>query len=174
MANFAEEMLSNKWVKISLYGMILLLIFWILFLLVKKFMDSQFKKSPKDLSSDAIKNIPDIPNEPPSSLTDAQAKVIADDLYYAMKGGGTYCMSMFNTIDPYRDDPNALIKIYQQFDIRDGENLGAWFRGDLSENCTNWSYISPYPCHIPTDCYNRDESEITCMRWYWKKSGLPI
>ena len=178
MANFAEDMLSNKWVKISIYGMILLLIFWILFLLVKKFIDSQFKKSKEDLSEDAIKNLPDLPNEPPSSINDAQAKVIADDLHAAMDVYGTYCISMFNAIDPYRDDGNALIKIYQQFGLRKYEgtevNLGAWFRGELSENCTNWSYVSPYPCDIPTDCYDRDKSEISCMQWYWKKSGLPI
>tara|TARA_R110000824_G_scaffold93950_4_gene227107 strand:- start:6393 stop:6926 length:534 start_codon:yes stop_codon:yes gene_type:complete len=177
MANFAEDMLSNKWVKMSIYGMILLLIFWVLFLLVKKFFEVAFVPSEEELSEDAIKNLPDLPNEAPSSITDAQAKVIADDLESAMLGttfDWTQCMSMFNAIDPYRDDGNALIKIYQQFGIRDGENLGAWFRGDLSQNCTNWSYVNPYPCDIPKDCYNRDESEMSCMQWYWKKSGLPI
>ena len=173
MANFAEEMLGNKWVKFSIYAMILLLIFWILFLLVKKLFETQFKQSPEELSEDAIKNLPELPNEAPSSITDAQAKVIADDLEASMIGGGTYCMSMFNAIDPYRDDPNALIKIYQQFGVRDGQNLGAWFRGDLSEYCSN-GFPWLYPCDIPTDCYNRDESEISCMQWYWKKSELPI
>jgi len=80
---------------------------------------------------------------------------------------------MFNSIDNYRDEPNALRMIYSEFGIRGGENLGAWFRGDLSVNCTiGFPYW--YPCDVPDDCYDENLDELSCMQWYWEKSKLPI
>ena len=173
---FVGEMFGNKWVKISIYTLIILLIFWVLFLLVKKLFEVAFIATEQDLTEEAIEDLPDLENEPPTTLSDAEARVIADDLESSMIGttfDWTYCMPMFNAIEPYRDDANALRKIYKEFGIRDGENLGAWFRGDLSINCTN-GFPYWYPCDIPTDCYNRNESEYSCMQWYWEKSQLPI
>tara|TARA_R110000787_G_scaffold224979_2_gene332962 strand:+ start:209 stop:742 length:534 start_codon:yes stop_codon:yes gene_type:complete len=174
--SFIGDMFGNKWVKISIYSLIILLIFWILFLLVKKLFQVAFVPTEEELSEEAINSLPVLPNEPISSITDAEALVIADDLEAAMVGDAfdwTYCMSMFNAINPYREDGNALRKIYQQFGIRDGSNLGAWFRGDLSQNCSN-GFPWTYPCDIPTDCYDNNESELSCMQWYFEKSNLPI
>ena len=173
---FIGEMLGNMWVKISIYSLIILLIFWILYLLVKKLFDAAFVPTQEELTQEAIDNLPELPEQPTSSISDAEALIIADDLESAMIGDTfdwTYCISMFNAIDPYRDDGNALRKIYQQFGIRDGENLGAWFRGDLSQNCTiGFPYW--YPCDVPQDCYDKNLDELSCMQWYWEASNLPI
>lgn len=175
---FIGDMLGNKWVKISIYSLIILLIFWILYLLVKKLFDAAFVMTEEELSEEAIENLPPIQEEPDAAISDEEALIIADGLYEAMYGGGTACYSMFAMIEPWREDGNSLRKIYSAFGKRSGAvsstkyDLFVWFRDDLSENCTNWQYLSPYPCDVPQDCFDEDLSEIGCMRWYWDAAEL--
>ena len=174
---FIGDMLGNKWVKISIYSLIILLIFWILYLLVKKLFDAAFVPTPEELSEEAIENLPPLAEEPDAEISDEEALVIADGLYDAMYGAGTACYSMFAMIEPWREDGNSLRKIYTAFGKRSGAvsstkyDLFSWFRGDLSVNCTN-GFPWIYPCDVPQDCYDENLSEIGCMRWYWDASGL--
>ena len=55
---FIGEMLGNKWVKISIYSLIILLIFWVLYLLVKRLFEAAFVPTPEELSEEAIENLP--------------------------------------------------------------------------------------------------------------------
>ena len=52
--SFIGDMFGNKWVKISIYSLIILLIFWILFLLVIKLFQVAFVPTEEELSEEAI------------------------------------------------------------------------------------------------------------------------
>jgi len=178
---FIGEMLGNKWVKISIYSLIILLIFWVLYLLVKKLFEAAFVPTPEELSEEAIENLPQLQEEPPAGISDEEALLIADNLEAAMKGAGTQCISMFNMIEPWREDGNSLRKIYSAFGKRSGlgggekQSLGSWFVNDLSENCINWGGASwLYPCDVPYECSwdQKNLNEIACMRLYWEKSNI--
>ena len=70
---FIGDMLGNKWVKISIYSLIILLIFWILYLLVKKLFDAAFVMTEEELSEEAIENLPPIQEEPDAAISDEEA-----------------------------------------------------------------------------------------------------
>jgi hypothetical protein len=178
-------MLGNKWVKISIYSLIILLIFWVLYLLVKRLFEAAFVPTPEELSEEAIENLPPNPEQPDAGISDEEALIIADGLENAMKGGGTTCLSMFKMIEPWKEDGNSLRKIYSAFGKRSGwmqsgkYDLFEWFRGDLSNNCINYDGLGGiikivYPCDVPDEC-SWDElnlNELACMRHYWEASGL--
>ena len=178
---FIGEMLGNKWVKISIYSLIILLIFWVLYLLVKRLFEAAFVPTPEELSEEAIETLPPNPELPDAGISDQEALIIADGLENAMKGSGTECISMFMMLEPWKDDGNSLRKIYSAFGKRSGQfqsgkyDLFEWFRGDLSDSCVNYDGLKwIYPCDVPNECSwdEKNLHELACMRYYWEKSGL--
>ena len=169
------EALDNKAVRIGIYIAISLLVIYVLWILVKKLIDSISKRNYEQEHIDQSENQEEIPSEPPSGLSENQALAIADSQHDAMNAwyGGTVCSSLFAGIEPYRENANDLIAIYNAFGVRGGENLFEWYRDELSQNCTN-GFPYWYPCDIPNDCYMRNDSELSCMRWYWEKSNLVL
>lgn len=167
------EALDNKGVRIAIYMIISLLVLYVMWILVKKLIKSLTERDYTQEHIDQSENQEEDPQEPPSTLTQNQALAIADSQHDAMEGAGTTCSSLFAGIEPYRNDKNNLIMIYNAFGVRDGENLFQWYRDDLSQNCTN-GFPWWYPCDIPDDCYDRNDSELSCMRWYWEKSDLVL
>ena len=174
---FVGGFMGNKWVRISIYSVLVLLIVWVLYLLGKKFMMMILAQTPADQKEDDVNAIDDENNQyPDTDLTDAEAQAIAEAAEAAFNPniiGGTVCDTLFSQIDPYRDDPNALRKIYKAYGVNgDGNTLFQEYIDELATNCTiGFPYL--YPCDVPLDCYNRNESELSCMRWYWSNSGLP-
>lgn len=182
---FVGGFFNNKWVKISIYAVLTLLIVWVLYLLAKKFLDMVTTMTTEEKSDKAIQDLTDEDNEyPDTTLSDAEAMTIADTTEGAFSeyawGMGTVCETLFDVIEPYRNDPNALRKIYKSYgkrDVGDGKmTLFQQYKSDLSVNCTNGCDFgfSLYPCDVPSDCGcgGRDYSELSCMRWYWENSGL--
>ena len=178
---FVGGLFGNKWVRVSIYSVLVLLIVWVLYILAKKFIDMIGSMSPEE---EKKKNIDDIQVEnneyADTPLSDAEAEAIADAAWQAMRGGwtglGTTCSTLFAQIDPWRDDPNALRKIYKAYDVRDGYTLFETYIDELSDHCTNGcDYgFTLYPCDVPYDCRcnGRDLTELGCMRWYWQNSGM--
>jgi hypothetical protein len=170
--------LGNKWVRISIYSVLVLLILWVLYVLAKKFITAIARPSAEENQQIQLENITTDNNEYPSTpMTESEAMQIADGAEGAMSGMGTSAMSLFEAIIPWQEDPNALRMIYQAFGTRDGQNLFQWYQGDLADICTNgcWAGFSLYLCDIPVNpcgCDYLDKTELGCMRYLWRNSGL--
>jgi hypothetical protein len=177
---FVGGFMGNKWVRVSIYSVLVLLIVWVLYLLAKKFIDMIGSMSPGEEKEKNIDAIDTDNNEyADTPLSDAEAEAIADAAYQAMRGGwtglGTTCSTLFSQIDPWRDDPNALRKIYKAYGVRDGYTLFETYVDELADSCGNNPYVGwMYPCDVPYDCgwNGRNLSELGCMRWYWENSGM--
>lgn len=178
---FVGGFMSNKWVRISIYSVLVLLIVWVLYLLGKKFMNMILASTPEDKKKEEIENIDVNDNEyADTPLSDAEADTIARAAHAAMKeggiyGGGTTCSTLFSQIDPWRDDANALRKIYKAYGTIYSNTLFEDYLSELADICANNPYVGwVYPCDVPSDCgwNGRNLSELGCMRWYWQNSGL--
>jgi len=81
-----------------------------------------------------------------SSISVQEAQRRANNIFTAMDGPGTDEMAIYRAQNLI--NASALKLLYNTFGIRDGENMGQWFMGDL------------------------DSGEMTIVRAQWQNRGL--
>lgn len=105
------KIIKNKFVLIGLFFL---------------FLPFLFRKQDKT----EISNPNNLPTDD-TSLTDFQAKAMAENCYTAMKGLGTDEPYLLDSLYPL--SIHSFNHVYKVFGIRDDENLQQWLLGDLSK-----------------------------------------
>ena len=121
------------------------------------------------------------PNDP-QTISDNEAKLLADKLEFDMDGVGTSENSMFNALQCLNGA--SLKKVYAQFGQReysginpflDGTmmDLFGWFSNELSNNLFS-SGVFWDDCVPECDGYGDQCYALTYMREIWKRTGMTL
>ena len=177
-----KNLFQGSWQKVLIRVVVLLVLLYIIYRIGKGLWGVIFKprttKEFKDFVNTELPNVPVNDNSTPTdadTISDNEAKLIADKLQWAMDGYGTDEASMFNALQCLNGA--SLKKVYAEFGQRDYDgtmmDLFGWFAAELSDNVfvsgVFWDECVPECDGYWDQCY-----ELTYMRAIWKRSGMTL
>jgi hypothetical protein len=175
------KLFQGSWQKVLIRVILLLLVLYVIYRIGKVLLGLVYKnKTSKEFKEyiDELKNVTPIDNSNPNdadTISENQAKLIADQLENAMDGFGTNESSMFNSLQCLNGA--SLKKVYAEFGQRDYSgtmmDLFGWFSEELS-NALFSSGIFWDDCVSECDSYLDQCYALTYMREIWKRTGMTL
>tara|TARA_R110002051_G_scaffold323218_2_gene416109 strand:- start:4431 stop:4967 length:537 start_codon:yes stop_codon:yes gene_type:complete len=175
-----KNLFQGSWQKVLIRVIVLLLVLYVIYRIGKGLFGLFKNKTSKEYKEFVKNELPNvIPNDnsnnsDPDTITDNEAKLIADQLEIAMNGVGTNESTMFNSLQCLNGA--SLKKVYAEFGQRDYSQIGmmdlfGWF----SEELGNVPWASYYnECVTECDGFFNDCMELTYMREIWKRTGMNL
>ena len=176
------SLFEGSWQKVLIRVVLLLLVLYVIYRIFKALYIVAFKnKTSKEYTEFINNELPSVPttdnsiNGDPDTISNNQAKLIADGLQSNMSGYGTDEQAMFNALQCLNGA--SLKKVYAEFGQRnyDGVNMDlfGWFSGELSN--TLFSTMIYYNDCVPScTTYANQCRDLTYMRAIWTKSGMQL
>ena len=175
-----KNLFQGSWQKVLIRVIVLLLVFYVIYRIFKGVFGFVFKQKTDKEYKEFIQN--ELPNiivndnstpTDPDTISDNEAKMIANQLENAMKGFGTNESAMFNSIQCLNGA--SLKKVYAEFGQREYSgtmmDLFGWFSEELS-NLPFSSGVFWDACVPECDGYLDNCYALTYMREIWKRSGM--
>ena len=174
------KLFQGSWQNVLIIVIVLLLVLYVIYRLAKGFFGLVFKnKTSKEFKEyvEELKNVTPIDNSNPNdadTISENEAKLIADQLENAMDGIGTSESTMFNSLQCLNGA--SLKKVYAEFGQRDYSgtmmDLFGWFSEELGD--VLWA---TYSNECVTGCeggFFDNCMELTYMRAIWKRTGMNL
>ena len=177
-----KNLFQGRWQKVLIRVIVLLLVLYVIYRIGKGLFELVFKnktsKEFKEYVNNELPNITPIDNSNPTdpdTISDNEAKLIADQLENAMNGWGTNENTMFNSLQCLNGA--SLKKVYAEFGQRDYDgtmmDLFGWFSEELS-NMIFSSGVFYDECVPECDGYWDNCYALTYMRAIWKRTGMNL
>ena len=183
-----KNLFQGSWQKVLIRVIVLLLVLYVIYRIGKGILGLFKNKTSKEFKEFIDKELPNVVpiddsnNTSPDTISDNEAKLIADQLENAMGGetwmgigGGTNENTMFNSLQCLNGA--SLKKVYAEFGQRDysGTMMGlfGWFSEELS-NMLFSSGVFYDDCVPECDGYWDDCRALKYMRKIWKRTGMNL
>tara|TARA_Y100000034_G_scaffold83551_1_gene100011 strand:+ start:116 stop:658 length:543 start_codon:yes stop_codon:yes gene_type:complete len=177
-----KKLFQGSWQKVLIRVIVLLLVLYVSYRILRKFYKKIFKNRTSQEYKDYVNNeLPLIVNDDssnnndPATISNNEAKLIADKLENAMDGLGTNENTMFNSLQCLNGA--SLKKVYVEFGQRDYSgtmmDLFGWFSEELS-NAIFSSGVFWDDCVPECDGYWNQCYALTYMREIWKRTGMNL
>lgn len=176
------SLFEGSWQKVLIRVILLLLVLYVIYRIFKAIYILAFKNKTSQEYKEFINNeLPEVQtndnstNNNPDTISNSQAKLIADGLEINMAGFGTDEQAMFNALQCLNGA--SLKKVYAGFGQRnyDGANIGlfGWFSGELS-NSIFATLVYNNDCVPSCTSYLDQCTDLKYMRAIWSKSGMQL
>ena len=177
-----KNLFQGSWQKVLIRVIVLLLVLYVIYRIFRGVIGFAFKpktsKEYKDFINNELPNVQVNDNSTPTdpeTITDNEAKLIADRLQFAMDGFGTDEVAMFNAFQCLNGA--SLKKVYAEFGQRDYDgtmlDLFGWFSAELTNSLfvsgVYWDDCVPECNKYLDSCY-----ELTYMQQIWKRTGMTL
>ena len=179
-------LLEGSWQKVLIKVLLLLLILFVVYSLIKKikWKPSKTESEVNDYIQNELPNTTPVDNSSssdPETISQSEADLIANNLQVYMDGVGTNTSSLMSALECLNGA--SLNKVYASFGVRSYDagfwqgasdrDLFGWFAGEL-ENTPFTSLVYFNDC-VPTCSSYMDQCmEADYMRAIWVKSSIPI
>ena len=177
-----KNLFQGSWQKVLIRVVVLLVLLYIIYRIGKGLWGVIIKprttKEFEDFVNTELPNVVVIDNSTPNdpqTISDNEAKLIADKLEFDMDGFGTSENSMFNSLQCLNGA--SLKKVYAQFGQREYDgtmmDLFGWFANELSNSLFS-SGVFYNDCVPECDGYWDNCYALTYMRTIWTRTGMTL